>query len=140
LVSVYVLDTDTLSLYYHGHPQVSRRVLAHAADRLTIAVITAEEILGGWLGQIHRATRPDMIERCYAELADWIPYVAVFTILPYRQSTIAQFQQLRRMKLNVGNNDLRIAAIALENNATVVTRNLRDFARVPGVAAEDWAA
>ena len=42
-------------------------------------------------------------------------------------------------ELNVKHNDLRIAAIALELGATVVTRNRRDFSRVPGLLIEDWA-
>jgi tRNA(fMet)-specific endonuclease VapC len=42
------------------------------------------------------------------------------------------------MKLNVGSNDLRIAATALVRRATVVTANVRDFSRVPGLDIEDW--
>jgi len=42
------------------------------------------------------------------------------------------------MKLNVGRNDLRLAALALELNATVVTDNIRDFGRVPGLLWADW--
>jgi tRNA(fMet)-specific endonuclease VapC len=36
--------------------------------------------------------------------------------------------------------DLKIAAIALTRDATVLTRNLKDFSRVPGLRVEDWAA
>jgi tRNA(fMet)-specific endonuclease VapC len=45
---------------------------------------------------------------------------------------------LKALRLNVKKMDLRIAAIALENSAIVVTRNLRDFQRVPGLMVEDW--
>ena len=42
-------------------------------------------------------------------------------------------------RLNVKHNDLRIAAIPKEIGATVVTRNRRDFGRVPGLMNDDWA-
>jgi tRNA(fMet)-specific endonuclease VapC len=50
-----------------------------------------------------------------------------------------RFEQLRSMRLHVGLMDLRIAAIALENGMTVVTRNQSDFKRVPGLTIEDWS-
>ena len=62
-----------------------------------------------------------------------------------RQSTclaepaIARYNQLKSQKLNVPGNDLRIAAIALEHGGTLVSRNLRDFRRVPGLSVEDWS-
>jgi tRNA(fMet)-specific endonuclease VapC len=50
----------------------------------------------------------------------------------------ARFDALVKLKLYVGHADLKIAAVALELAATVVTDNLRDFGRVPGLKVEDW--
>jgi len=47
------------------------------------------------------------------------------------ESAIARYDHLRKLKLNVGRNDLRLAALALELNATIVSDNIRDFIRVP---------
>ena len=50
----------------------------------------------------------------------------------------SQFETLRRHRVRFGTMDLRIASIALARGFTVLTRNLVDFERVPGLAAEDW--
>ena len=65
--------------------------------------------------------------------------LAKWRILPYTESANAAVAQLKALRLNVGLADLRIAAIALEHRAVVVTRNRRDFSRVPGLNIEDWS-
>jgi tRNA(fMet)-specific endonuclease VapC len=62
------------------------------------------------------------------------------TILTFPEPAIRRYEQLKSSRLNVGKKDLRIAAIALEHGGIVVTRNLRDFQRVPGLTVENWAA
>ena len=62
-----------------------------------------------------------------------------FHILTFSEAAIARYLSLLTLKLNVGRTDLKIAAIALEENATVITRNLRDFGRVPGLICENRA-
>jgi tRNA(fMet)-specific endonuclease VapC len=63
----------------------------------------------------------------------------VFTIAAPSEAAWDRFDQLVKLKLNVGSADLRIAALALDINATVVTANVRDFARVPGLSWVDWS-
>lgn len=69
-----------------------------------------------------------------------IEYFASFTILDYTAHMDALVIDLRKQGLRIGTQDLRIAAIALVQGATVVTRNTRDFAQVPGLVIEDWSA
>ncbi|MEI7686890.1 MAG: hypothetical protein WCL32_17860 [Planctomycetota bacterium] len=49
-----------------------------------------------------------------------------------------RYLQLQSLKLGVGKADLKIAAIVLENGGVVVTKNMRDFGRVPGLDSVDW--
>jgi tRNA(fMet)-specific endonuclease VapC len=68
-----------------------------------------------------------------------VPLLAEWQILSFTEPAIARFKQMKGLRLNVGGSDLCIAAITLENKATLVTRNRRDFQRVPGLILEDWS-
>jgi tRNA(fMet)-specific endonuclease VapC len=49
-----------------------------------------------------------------------------------------RFIDLRRQGIRIGTQDLRIAAICLVNQLTLVTRNRQDFTQVPGLVLQDW--
>ncbi|MDB5306562.1 MAG: nucleic acid-binding protein, partial [Gemmataceae bacterium] len=61
-------------------------------------------------------------------------------IVSFPLGAVARYAVYKKQKLNVGANDLKIASIAIEAGAIVVTRNTRDFQRIPGVSIENWAA
>jgi tRNA(fMet)-specific endonuclease VapC len=63
---------------------------------------------------------------------------AAMQVLPFDQGAAIVFDSLRSRRLGVGTMDLRIAAIGLSRNFTVLTRNLADFRLVPGLMCEDW--
>lgn len=137
-MSTYILDTDTLSLYRNGHGSVCQRVNFHIMD-IAVSVISVEEQLSGWYTALRRAKRSDVLAHVYQELADNTAFLATLPILSFTESAILHYQQLLKAKLGVRKMDLRIAAITLENNAILVTRNIRDFQRVPNLIIEDWS-
>lgn len=138
-MSLFVLDTDLVTLYYRGDPTVVRRVDARPPAELAISIMTIDEQLTGWYTLTRQARRPDQLARAYAHLGEAVVRLARWPILPYTESAIARVVQLKVLRLNVRLMDLRIAAIALEHGAVVVTRNQRDFGRVPGLSVEDWS-
>jgi tRNA(fMet)-specific endonuclease VapC len=138
-VSLYVLDTDTLTLYERLHPVVARNVFSHLSDDIRVTSITVEEQLAGWFAMIRAARTAQQIETAHTRLNEAVRLLSGWDVVFYTVAAVSRFQDLLRRKLNVGGNDLRIAAIALEFGAVVITRNRREFTRVPGLQCEDWS-
>lgn len=61
-----------------------------------------------------------------------------FPLVRFDALALAEFDQLRAAKVRISTMDLRIAATALAQNLIVVTRNVSDFGKVPGLRTEDW--
>ena len=138
-MTVYILDTSTTSLIQRKHAATLANVRAHAADELALSTVTIEEVWNDCFNLLRRSrTNRDsaLASQFLAESTEMLrPYIYYAQTV----SSLDRFDVLVKMKLNVGKNDLRIAAIALELNATVVTANVRDFQRVPNLKWEDWS-
>ena len=138
-MSLYLLDTDHVSLYQMGHPRVLQQILGHIQDQLAIAVITVEEQLSGWQRALRQARDDSRRVEVYRRMALAIENLSGWSVFPFPLSAMTRHADLLRQRLNVSSNDLKIAAVALEMSAIVVTRNARDFGRVAGLVYEDWS-
>jgi len=139
-MTLYVLDTDMLTLLEEGHPAVGQRFLQQGPQDLAITVLTVEEQLSGWYTQVRKAKRPEKLAWAYRRLTDTISFLACLRILTYDEQAILHYEQLRKANSKIGRMDLRIAAVVLEHGAVLVTRNARDFRKIPGLQIEDWSA
>jgi tRNA(fMet)-specific endonuclease VapC len=138
-MSLHVLDTDTLSLLQEGHPAVVARVAACPAEDLAISVVSVEEQLSGWYRRLRRSKKPEELAKVYDRLTSTVRALSHLPILSFSEAAIRRAKALQASKRNVRKMDLCIAAIALEHQAIVVTRNVRDFERVPNLVVEDWS-
>ena len=135
---LHLLDTDTLSFHEQGRQSVVSRVNALPLNQIAVAVVTVEEQMTGRLAVVRRARSDFELAFAYQAMTNSIRNIAGFHILTFSEPAIARYNALLALKLNVGKMDLRIAAIALEAGATVITRNLREFERVPELVCENW--
>ncbi len=134
-----LLDTDMLTLFQHGHPKVSAHCAAAPPGSLAITIISVEEQFLGWYTRARQAKRDDEIASAYERMTKFAGFIKQLPIVSFTAKAIQEYRQLKALKLNVGKKDLCSAAIGLELSATVVTANLTDFGRVPGLVIEDWS-
>ncbi|MGL6096642.1 MAG: type II toxin-antitoxin system VapC family toxin [Fimbriiglobus sp.] len=140
---IYVLDTDTFTLAYHNRAGVRDRIAdVTPPDAVVIGAATRVEAIKGRLDYILRAKDGADALRAFGWLAQTEAYLAGFRVLPFDQAVADHFARLRADKRcrGAGVGDLLVASIALTHGATLVTRNTKDFAPVPGLMLADWAA
>ena len=136
-----VLDTDHLTEYQKGTSAEARRLkerLDGATEPYATTIITVEEIMRGWMAAIRRIQAPRRQISAYAKLRLLFRFFATWNVLPWDDAAADVFESLSQAKARVGTMDLKIASIALANRATLLTRNIRDFGKVPGLRMEDW--
>lgn len=137
-----ILDTDNVSLLERSDQpfgaRLRDRLLQLRPEDYATTIISYEEQCCGWLSSLAKAkSMLEQIER-YQRLARHLQNYCGLRVLPFDERAAIEFQRLKSAKIRVGTMDLRIAAIALALDATLLTRNLRDFIKVPGLKIEDW--
>jgi tRNA(fMet)-specific endonuclease VapC len=141
---VYVLDTDILSIHQSekGEEYERLRVRLGRADPtlIFVSIISLHEQAIGWHTYLQRATKLDGLIRGYGRFERMLRDFTRLNILGFDERAATEYNRLKSLGVSIGAMDSRIAATALANNCTVVTRNTVDFARVPGLRIEDWTS
>jgi tRNA(fMet)-specific endonuclease VapC len=138
---MFVLDTDHLGEYQKGTSPQSRRFrqrIDSVDEPVATTIITVEEIMRGWMAAIRRETDFHRQIVGYTRLQRLFGFIAEWDVLPWDEPAVRVMLELRQSKVRVGTMDLKIASIALARDATLLTRNTRDFSQVPNLRIDSW--
>jgi tRNA(fMet)-specific endonuclease VapC len=126
----YLLDANAVIAMLKGQPQMLARLRAHAPTDFGMPSIVAHELFyGAYKGQ----RTEENIARIEA---------LQFEVLPFDHEDAQHAGEIRALLASagtpIGPYDVLIAGQARARNLMLITRNLREFVRVPGLEAEDW--
>jgi tRNA(fMet)-specific endonuclease VapC len=134
-----ILDTDHVSLLERKEPLVVETFNRFLPEETAITVITWEEQMRGRLNVIRQAKTSEQRIIGYTRLCSTINFLSAFRVVNFDQIADSYYQELRHQKIRIGTQDLLIASVVLSIGATLITRNQRDFGKVPGLILEDWS-
>jgi tRNA(fMet)-specific endonuclease VapC len=128
----YMLDTNICIHVMKAYPQDLREKFNALAEQLCISSITLGELHYGAEKSARRAANLTAIEQFAARLE----------VLPFDSSAASHYGQLRaeleRAGRPAGPYGMQIGGHARSQGLTVITNNLREFARMPGLRSETW--
>jgi len=133
----YLLDTNAVIALLKNEPAVFRKRLRRAVSKGATIVVSSIVLYELWYGVARSAHRRENAERLRVFLSGGI------AAHPFTEEDAVVAGDLRATLeaagTPIGPYDLLIAAQALRNDATLVTANAAEFARVPGLRRQDWA-
>lgn len=130
---MYHLDSDTCIEILRGRLPLGQRLMRQMPpDSFGVSTVVQGELLYG----AQRSSNPEEGRRCVESL------LHPLTLVPFDARCAVEYAKvrngLRSRGCMIGPNDLLIAATALAHGAVLVTNNVREFGRVPGLAVESW--
>ncbi len=139
---MFILDTDHLTVIQRrsepAYSSLYARLRYTPPGEVCTTIVSVEEQMRGWLSVISRAKRIEQEIASYRKLHDLLSFFGSIPVLDLDEAAAERLLQLRRLRLRLGSMDLKIAAIAHSREAILLSRNLVDFRRVPGLQVEDW--
>ena len=129
---MYVLDANVVLDYFRERGNVAANLLAVPPGGLALPAVAAYEIWVGVMGSQNPARRRAQYEKFLAEVS-----VLDFDAVTGRRSAEIRHAMARNGDA-IGPLDTLIAGSVLAHHATLVTRNVREFARVPGLDVVNW--
>ena len=116
---------------------LTNRLAARQAEVFT-TIITIQEVVQGWLAEINRRKGGRDQLHPYAQFHRAVSLFAQISFLPFDEEAAEIFHRLQSERVRIGTMDLKIAAICLAHDMTLLTRNLVDFDKVPALRVENW--
>jgi tRNA(fMet)-specific endonuclease VapC len=132
-MKLYIFDTDHLSLYGRNHQILMKKLLTNKVKLVTTA-ISVEESLRGRLAQVAEAKNSEKESNAYQRLIQTVQLLSEFQILPYDEKCREIYQKLKISRIRVGSQDLKIASIVLNYQGILLTRNIKDFEKIPSLS------
>ncbi len=137
-MSLWILDTDIITLFQTQNPLIKQRIDRVKSEDIAVTVITVEEQMRGWLDVIRQSSEAKRLKWGYLGLRQGVEFFNIIRILDFDEKAINIYTELKQQKIRIGTQDLRIASIVISHNGILVTRNQRDFSRIPDLQFEDW--
>lgn len=127
----YIIDSDWVADFLKGTPEALSLLQRLAPSGLAISVVTYGEILEG----IHYGSDPERHRRDFQQFLRFVDIVGLDTP-DFARFAVAR-GELRLTGQIIGDLDILIAATAVGNDLTLVTRNLKHFQRIPDLKIYD---
>jgi tRNA(fMet)-specific endonuclease VapC len=128
----YLLDTNIVIAAMKGRPEVRTRLEAIPLSQILLSVVVLGELEFGVEKSVHPARNRSYLE----ELRETLPLMSLDDATSRNYGKIRADLEKRGAK--IGANDLWLAAQAITEQAILVTDNVREFSRVPGLQFENW--
>ena len=137
---MHILDTDILTHLYAGHPHVIHSLQNINDPDVCTTIVTKVELLRGRFDFLLKAATSAELLRAQQWLYRTEELLSQIVVIPFNEASLNQFDRLRAGKKfqKMGRADLLIAGIALSHRATLVTRNIRHFQRIPNLKLVNW--